>query len=138
MQLIEKTNEVSQVNKKKLIIVGLVLIFIPLVIWISYHIYMTFFAGPTLNYLPKGELIKSVDSPNKQYTLKAYVSSGGATTDFAIRGELNFNKDDKNPKNIYWNYHEETAKIKWVDNDTVVINGHKLDVPDKTFDFRQN
>ncbi|WP_374120935.1 DUF5412 family protein [Neobacillus sp. PS3-12] len=28
--------------------------------------------------------------------------------------------------------------MKWVDNDTVVINGHKLDVPNKTFDFRQN
>ncbi|MFH0068899.1 DUF5412 family protein [Peribacillus sp. NPDC056705] len=71
-------------------------------------------------------------SPDETYTLKAYVSSGGATTDFSVL--INFNKEKRKPKNIYWNYHEEKANIKWVDNDTVIINGHQLEVPSETYD----
>lgn len=39
-------------------------------------------------------------------------------------------------KNIYWNYNEETANIELKDNDTVVINGQTLNVPEEKFDFR--
>ncbi|WP_420802172.1 DUF5412 family protein [Solibacillus daqui] len=42
-------------------------------------------------------------------------------TDYAVRGELNFNKENKKPKNIYWNYHEEKANIKWIDENTVLM-----------------
>nr|WP_315990307.1 DUF5412 family protein [Desulforamulus aquiferis] len=38
---------------------------------------------------------------------------------------------------MYWNYREDHADIKWIDNDTVIINGQKLDVPYQTFDFRK-
>jgi hypothetical protein len=75
-------------------------IIIPLLILglLGYGVYWAFF---DMNRLPKGDLISKVSSPDGTYTLKVYVSSGGATTDFAVRGELNFNKENKKPKNIY-------------------------------------
>ncbi|MED1471756.1 DUF5412 domain-containing protein [Bacillus salipaludis] len=111
-------------------------IFITLIILglLGYGFYWAFF---DMSRLPKGDIISEVSSPEGTYTLKAYVSSGGATTDNAVLGELNFNKGNKKPKNIYWNYHEETANIKWVDENTVIINGHKLKVPSETFDYRR-
>lgn len=86
-----------------------------------------------MSRLPKGDLISEVSSPDGTYTLKCFVSDGGATTDYAVLGELNFNKENRKPKNIYWNYHEETANINWIDKNTVVINGHQLRVPNDTF-----
>ncbi|WP_207789356.1 DUF5412 family protein [Neobacillus terrae] len=53
-----------------------------------------------MSRLPKGALISEVSSPKGTYTLKAYVSSGGATADYAFLGELNFNKENRKPKNV--------------------------------------
>jgi len=50
--------------------------------------------------LPEGEYIAEATSPDGQYTLKAYMTNAGATTSYAVRGELNFNKDKRKPKNI--------------------------------------
>lgn len=97
-------------------------------------VYWAFF---DMNRLPKGELISEVQSPNGTYTIKAYLINGGVTTSFAIRGELNFNRVNKRPKNIYWNYKEDRAMIEWIDDNTVIINRHKLDVPGEKFDFRR-
>lgn len=115
--------------KKKRVIIPLLILGL-----LGYGVYWAFF---DMNRLPKGELISEVSSPKGTYTLKAYVSNGGATTDYAVRGELNFNKENKKSKNIYWNYHEEKASIKWIDENTVLINGHELSVPNETFDFRR-
>ncbi|WP_455662727.1 DUF5412 family protein, partial [Pradoshia sp.] len=60
----------------------------------------------------------------------------GATTSYAVRGELVFNESGK-AKNIYWDDREDTANITWTDNDTAEINGHSLDVLNDTYDFRQ-
>lgn len=124
-------------KKLKYITITIIVVSLPFFIWLSYHTYMIFFAAPTLSYLPKGELIEQSISPNKKYTIKAYVSNGGATTDFAVRGELIYNKKDCKPKTIYWNYHEEKAKIEWLNSDTVIINGHKLKMPKGTYDYRK-
>ncbi len=43
-----------------------------------------------------------------------------------------------NKKNIYWNYREETATVKWLDDHTLMINKHKLNVETDTYDFREN
>ncbi|AZB41500.1 hypothetical protein CEF21_03865 [Bacillus sp. FJAT-42376] len=102
---------------------------------ISCGVYWAFF---DMSRLPKGELIEEAQSPDGTYTLKAYVSDGGATTSYAVRGELNFNKGNRKPKNIYWNYREETASMKWIDSDTVQINGRILNVPYETYDFRND
>ena len=100
---------------------------------IGYGVYWAFF---DMNRLPTGEYLTEEISPDGKYTLKAYVTNGGATVSYAIRGELVFNQRNNKTKNIYWNYREESANITWTDNDTVVINGHSLDVPKEKFDFR--
>ena len=115
--------------KKKILLI--VIIFISI---LTYGVYWAFF---DMGRLPTGELISEVQSPNGTYTVKAYLTSGGATISYAIRGELNFNNSRKRPKNIYWNYREEKADIEWINEDTVVINGYELQVPDERFDFRR-
>ena len=115
--------------KKKLSIVLLIII-----ILVAYLVYWAFF---DMNRLPEGELISQVQSPNGTYTLKAYRTNGGATVWYAIRGELNFNNSIRRAKDIYWNYPEDEAEIKWLDDDTVIINGIQLDVPNEKFDFRR-
>lgn len=90
----------------------------------------------SIESLPKGEFLTEESSPDGKYTLKAYVTNGGATTSYAIRGELVFNEKSGKPKNIYWNYREEDAEISWLDNDTVIINNRTLNVPKEKYDFR--
>ena len=107
-----------------LLIVGLV----------GYGVYWAFF---DMNRLPTGEYLTEETSPNGKYTLKAYVTNGGATTSYSVRGELVFNDKNNKTKNIYWNYREESANISWTDNNTVIINGHTLDVRKDKFDFRR-
>lgn len=96
----------------------------------------TFFVS--MESLPKGEFLVKESSPDGKFTLKAYVTNGGATTSYAVRGELVFNEKNGKTKNIYWNYREEDAEISWVDNDTVIINNHTLNVPKEKYDFRSH
>lgn len=92
-----------------------------------------------MDRLPTGGKIAEKQSPDGTYTFKAYVTNGGATTSFAVRGELVFNhRKYFKTKNVYWNYQEDTAKIVWKDNDTVIINGHTLNVPEESYDFRND
>lgn len=124
--------EMKKVRKKTfqaMIIVSLACISI-----LGYGVYWVFF---DTNRLPKGEYLTEVNSPGGAYTLKAYRINGGATTTFAIRGELVMNDRKGKTKNIYWNNREDNANMKWIDNDTVVINGHTLYVPYEKFDFRK-
>lgn len=97
--------------------------------------YYSFF---DMQHLPIGELIKEVPSPNGDYTFKAYLTNGGATVDFAIRGEVVFKKQGNRDQTIYWNYHEDHADMKWMDNQTLNINGHILNVEKDQFDFRRH
>jgi len=121
----------KKTNKKalKFLIIG-ILIFVGS---IGYGVYWAFF---DMNRLPTGDYLTEETSPDGTYTLKAYVTNGGATTSYAVRGELVFNNKNNKTKNIYWNYREETANIEWINNDTVEMNGHTLHVPNDKFDFR--
>jgi hypothetical protein len=112
--------------------ISLIVVFTAL---IGYGIYWAFF---DMDRLPTGEFLTEETSPDGKYTLKAFVANGGATTSYAVRGELVFNEKRKKSKNIYWNNREEIAEITWKDNDTVVINGHTLDVPSEKIDFRHD
>lgn len=100
---------------------------------LGYGVYWAFF---DMNRLPTGEYLTEESSPDGKYTLKAYVTNGGATTSYAVRGELVLNEENGKTKNIYWNDREDHAEIKWIDNDTVVINGKSLNVPTEKFDYR--
>ncbi|WP_156423955.1 DUF5412 domain-containing protein [Planococcus kocurii] len=99
----------------------------------GYVVYWAFF---DMQRLPEGEFLTESVSPNGAYTIRAYVTNGGATVAYAIRGELVFNEENKKDENIYWNYREDSATIQWVDEDTVDINGHLLRVPKEKYDFR--
>jgi outer membrane lipoprotein-sorting protein len=114
--------------KKKILIAAslILLIFV-------FGVYWAFF---DMNRLPEGVLISEALSPDGTYTVKAYHVSGSATVSDSVRGELVFNNMIRKPKNIYWNYREDTAEIIWIDEDTVTINGISLDVPEDRFDFR--
>lgn len=97
-------------------------------------IYSLFF---DINRLPEGELIDQIESPSGEYHLNIYLVNGGATVSFAIRGELTYNHLPKKSKNIYRNYKEETALVAWIDDHTVDINGHILDVRNQVYDWRR-
>ena len=125
--IVKNNNKKGNKILKIFLVVGLLLIGI-----IGYGVYWAFF---DMNRLPTGEYITEETSPNGTYTLKAYVSSPSLSAD-TVRGELIFNERNGKTKNIYWNYRESTAKIEWIDDDTVVINGHRLNVPKEKFDFR--
>jgi Family of unknown function (DUF5412) len=103
--------------------------------FVAYGVYWMFY---DMSRLPQGEFLTEETSPDGTYTLKAYVTNGGATVSYAVRGELVFNGKGDKTKNIYWKYREETADITWKDDDTVVINGRTLDVPEDSFDFRHD
>ncbi|MGE7837090.1 DUF5412 family protein [Viridibacillus arvi] len=58
-------------------------------------------------------------SPNNDFTARAYLIVGGASTRKAIRIVIDFGNEIKT---IYWSYVENTVKIKWlVLNDSKVV-----------------
>lgn len=118
--------------KRKQIVKILLIVGVLVMGGIGYGVYWAFF---DMNRLPAGEYLTEETSPDGTYTLKAYVSSPSLSAD-AVRGELIFNERNGKTKNIYWNYRESTAKIEWLDNKTVVINGYTLEIPNEKFDFR--
>lgn len=56
--------------------------------------------------------------------------------DYAVLGVLYSNKKNNNSKNIYWQYEMTTGIINWIDEDTVKINGQKINFPDGKYDYR--
>lgn len=112
-------------------------ILIPFLLIVAIFIGGVYYFFYDMGRLPQGELIEEVVSPNGDYTMKAYLCNGGATVSYAVRGELNYNQKNKKAKNIYWDYRIEDADIEWTDEDTVVINGHSIDVLKETYDWRR-
>ena len=57
---------------------------------ISLFIFFSLFlsACGKMSNLPQGEFVNSYESPDSNFTINIYLCNGGATTDFAIRGEL--------------------------------------------------
>ena len=123
-------------NRKVKVILLVTIIPITVILVLLGNFLYTFFVS--MESLPKGEFLVDESSPDGKFTLKAYVTNGGATTSYAVRGELVFNEKNGKTKNIYWNYREEDAEISWVDNDTVIINNHTLNVPKEKYDFRSH
>lgn len=127
------TSTIKEARRKKIVKIALIIGFLFMGL-IGYGVYWAFF---DMKSLPTGEYLTEETSPDGSYTLKAYVSSTSLSAD-AVRGELVFNKRNGKTKNIYWNYRESTANIEWLDNQTVSINGHTLEVPNEKFDFRNH
>lgn len=77
----------------------------------------------------------SSESPDDKFNLEAYRTEPGATVDYSVRVYM----INGNQKEIIYNaYHESEAKIDWVDNTTVSINGKTLDMSSgETYDWRK-
>lgn len=121
-------------NNTKVVLLVLAVLTLLISMLLSLVVYWAFY---DMSGLPTGHFLTEESSPDGKYTLKAYISDGGATTNYAIRCELVFNDEKRKKKNIYWNYREKTVDIAWIDNETVLINSHKLAVPRDKFDFRR-
>ena len=118
-------------KRKKIIKISLIISFL-FIGFVGYGVYWAFF---DMTRLPTGEYLTEETSPDGTYTLKTYASGTSLSSD-AVRGELAFNRRNGKTKNIYWNYRESTAQIEWLDHQTVVINGHTLEVPNGKYDWR--
>lgn len=88
--------------------------------------------------LPKGEYLGESTSPKGTYTVRAYLCNGGATTSHAVRGEVVTNSKGGKAKNIYWDYKIDEADMSWEDENTVIINRHKIDLPKGKYDWRRD
>jgi len=113
--------------------VALVL-FIALVMIIGFG-YWKFFS---LQGVPKGELIRTVKSPDGKHAIKTYFHNAGSLSADAVRGEL-VNLSSNSTKNVYWNYPDTDPHIEWIDKDRVRIGDQALDISKKeTYDWRDD
>lgn len=121
-------------NAKRNTLIVLASILVLVVLSISFGVYHFFYS---MNALPKGELVKTVESPDHLHEINIYLANGGATTDYTVRGEVeDLNSKDK--WNIYWNYKETDSTAYWVNNSVVEINNHRLNIYKDKYDFRHN
>jgi len=113
-------------------IIGIIILCIAI---ISFVIYIF---TPNINKLPEGSKISSHDSPDGKHTINMYLIMGEhATVADSIRGELVNNTNNKK-KNIYWRYAENYADVEWVNNDTVIINGKKLNIHKDVYNWKKD
>ncbi len=87
--------------------------------------------------IAEGELLEEIPSYNNNYTLKSFLINGGSLSADAVRVEI-INNNNGKQRNIYFNYPENSVEIKWVDEETVEINGIILNIFRDTYDWRKN
>lgn len=109
---------------------------VPLII-LALLVYGTFWLFFDIQRINGETEIASCVSLDATYTVTAYRNNGGATTDFAVLCTVKNNVTGKE-RNIYWNYHCRTADIRWVDQETVNINGVELNVKWDSYDWRRD
>ena len=113
--------------KKRIIVLSILLI-------IGISVYDFF--DVKLDELSKGEFLSEQPSPDNKYNAKAYlIDDGGATVRAAIRVEIDYGSESKT---IYWNYDESTANLKWLDNKTIKINDHTLNIFHDTYHWKKD
>ena len=101
---------------------------------LGFAFYHFFLDDNDINAIRPGEKMLESVSPSGKYTITAYLNNGHATMDYAVLCVLN---DGKHQKNIYYNYHCYDADVVWIDDDTVEINGVRLENVEKdTYDWR--
>lgn len=98
-----------------LIVISIIILYLGIELYVS----------SSMSFLPKGEMIESIKSPNGEYIMNSYFIDGGTISANAIRVEIVYKNKSKN---IYWSYPEDGATIKWLDNDNVKINNVKLNI----------
>lgn len=83
-------------------------------------------------FLPKGENIETIISPDGLNTMNAYFIDGGTLSANSIRVEM-VNNEDGIAKNIYWGYRENEVSLEWLNNEYVVVNGIILNIYKDTY-----
>lgn len=81
-----------------------------------------------LLFLPEGEFVRTINSPNNKNKLNIYFIDGGSLSDDAMRIEFENNEDKYN---IYYCYEIcdiEKMNIEWKDNDNIIIDDIILNV----------
>ncbi len=116
-------------RKKRSILLACVLVFFLLC---AYGVYSLFF---DIQRIKGQEKMQELSSPDRQYTVIAYLNSGDATTNYAVLCAVKNNQTGRT-RNIYWNYPCWNAEMTWLDGHTVTINGIALDVRQDTYDYR--
>ena len=81
------------------------------------------------------EVLAEVPSPDGSSVITAYLTNGGATTDFGVLCAVRYANNGRK-RNFYWQYHCSEAVVRWIDDDTAEVNGVVLDVWEDTYDFR--
>ena len=79
------------------------------------------------------ELLGETVSSDGKYKVEAYLINGGATVDWSVKCYL---REGEIKKEIYRDYHINEANMIWIDNDTISINNHNIDLPKGKYDFR--
>ncbi|MDU4132719.1 MAG: DUF5412 family protein [Clostridium perfringens] len=79
------------------------------------------------------ELLGETVSSDGKYKIEAYLINGGATVDWSVKCYL---REGDIKKEIYRDYHINEANMIWIDNDTISINNHNIDLPNWKYDFR--
>lgn len=79
------------------------------------------------------ELLGETVSSDGKYKVEAYLINGGATVDWSVKCYL---REGDIKKEIYRDYHINEANMIWIDNNTISINNHNIDLPNGKYDFR--
>lgn len=120
-------------KKTRKCLIAISIIIVAIVCVGAYTINWVFFDIQRIN---GQEYMSESTSPNGTYTVTAYLNNGGATTSYAVLGTLKNNKNGKT-KNIYWQYRCEKAKMEWLNDETIKINGLELKVKNEIYDYRR-
>jgi Family of unknown function (DUF5412) len=119
--------------KRHPVLLSLSFVFIMVFCVFGYIVHWAFY---NIERIEPGELISEKTSPSGEYTVRTYLNNGGATVNYAVLGVLFSNEKNDDSKHIYWQYEETAGEIKWIDEDTVTINGQNINVPDGKYDYR--
>lgn len=122
-----------KVNKKEIKITVLSLLLF--VVILTGIISFLHFQQCNMENIDEGEFIESISSPNKDYLLNSYFLDGGPISGNGIRVEL-VNKKTNRVKNIYYDYPVNSVNMEWVDNHTVKINDHIMNIYKDTYNWR--
>ncbi|EDT28355.1 hypothetical protein JJB67_04820 [Clostridium perfringens] len=79
------------------------------------------------------EFLGETVSSDGKYKVEAYLINGGATVDWSVKCYL---REGEIKKEIYRDYHINEANMIWIDNNTISINNHNIDLPNGKYDFR--
>lgn len=79
------------------------------------------------------EFLGETVSSDGKYKIEAYLINGGATVDWSVKCYL---REGESKKEIYRDHHINEANMIWIDNDTISINNHNIDLPNGKYDFR--